>query len=39
MHAHAPGYPTAVNINGESFRLKHNRKAGLLGVTSKAPKR
>ena len=28
-----------VNINGESFRLKDKRKAGLLGATSKAPKR
>jgi len=28
-----------VNINGESFRLKDKRKAGLLGVTPKAPKR
>jgi len=28
-------HPTIVNINGESFRLKDKRKAGLLGKSAK----
>jgi DNA replication protein DnaC len=32
-------HSTIVNINGESFRLKDKRKAGLLSASTKSAKR